>query len=173
MSACVHVGGCVYGCVYVGGWVCGTSVGCGNSEFGVRLAAASETWRVINSDFEAGVVSQMAARFPLCQWQVLDVTNLAVEDATQDLVIDKATLDALLASKIDCVRQSGAQAMSEFARVLRRGSGRILLLSNKAPEVMVPLGQSVGLSPVENDFEILRELEASAAAPFIYVFSRI
>lgn len=79
-------------------------LGCGNSDLAPSLYAAGYT-NVTSLDFSATLIRQMTARFPDVNWVEMDIREL-VERADElggpnswDVVIDKGTLDALVAEK--------------------------------------------------------------------------
>jgi len=56
--------------------------------------------------------------------------NLTFLDEAFDAVLDKGVLDAVLTSG----KRPGRQAIREIARVLRRGTGRYVMMSMSGPE---------------------------------------
>jgi ubiquinone/menaquinone biosynthesis C-methylase UbiE len=127
-------------------------VGCGNSALGEELCAARAVSHLDNVDIAANVIEHMrekcAQYADRMTWQVADVKNLPFDDckirkkknkkiiikkgnaacvASYDVVIDKGTLDAVLAEKgdkweldEDVAREAHAY-LSECCRVLRAG----------------------------------------------------
>ena len=80
-------------------------LGCGNSTFSADLYDAGFK-NVTSVDFSTIVIDSMKKKYqyshPSLKWIVSDVRNLEeIEDATFDLVIDKACLDALVCDEGD------------------------------------------------------------------------
>jgi SAM-dependent methyltransferase len=117
-------------------------VGCGNSSFSEELArsvgAPESGARVVSIDFSATVIEAMRRRSPQLEWEVMDMTALTFPDASFDLVIDKAAMDALVTDEGDPwdpnaeTRASCAAMVSSVQRVLRPG-GRFLMISFQQP----------------------------------------
>ena len=96
-------------------------VGCGNSDFSAELYDDGYE-EVTNVDFEATVISAMAARNESrtkMSWLVADMTAM-VEVATGavDVVFDKGALDALASSDTPAVRAQVDRFFAEVKRVL-------------------------------------------------------
>lgn len=74
-------------------------VGCGNSRFSADLYDGG--WKDITSiDFSAVVVEAMRGKYgethPKLKWRTMDMTDLEYPDASFDVVLDKAAMDALM-----------------------------------------------------------------------------
>lgn len=61
-------------------------------------------------DFSPVVIEQMQTKHPQLQWQIMDVRKMKFPDASFDIAIDKATLDAMLYGSLwdpeDSVKQN-------------------------------------------------------------------
>jgi len=135
-------------------------VGVGNSPFG----AALHDWgcrNLVNLDFSAGVIERMRAQHaeqrPGMEWVCADMTRMACfEDASFDVVLDKAAMDALLVDEGDAWHPSDTAAASagayvaEVLRVLRPG-GQFQLITFSQPHFRrryldgeQPTGRAVG-----------------------------
>lgn len=73
-------------------------VGCGNSKLSQQMYEAGYK-NIINIDISPSVIAQMTEKFPHMIWEVMDGTNMTYKDHTFDCIIDKGTLDALIAGK--------------------------------------------------------------------------
>lgn len=75
-------------------------LGCGNSSLGADLHADGFV-EVVNTDFSEVVVARQRRRYaalrPPMRWEVKDMRRLDYPDASFDVVIDKAAMDAILA----------------------------------------------------------------------------
>jgi SAM-dependent methyltransferase len=106
-------------------------VGCGNSPFSHELYKAGFV-RTTSIDYSAPVIASMERQYPPADnpglaWRVMDMTAMTFADASFDLVIDKAAMDALMVAEGDVwnpdaavVRQSRAM-LRHVERVLRPG----------------------------------------------------
>ncbi|XP_044531580.1 EEF1A lysine methyltransferase 4 [Gracilinanus agilis] len=115
-------------------------LGCGNS------ALSYELWRggfpnVISVDYSPVVVAAMRDRYahvPTLCWETMDARALGFPNSTFDVVLEKGTLDALLAGERDpwTVSAEGTQTvkevLSEVSRVLTP-QGRFISLTAAAP----------------------------------------
>ena len=105
-------------------------VGCGNSILAVQMAQHGYE-RIVNVDISRTVIEHMAERWRAhdaqLQWLVCDVKAMRFGDGAFGCVLDKGTLDAVLAEKGDCweldesVAAEAHAYLAECARVLRRG----------------------------------------------------
>jgi EEF1A lysine methyltransferase 4 len=114
-------------------------LGCGNSTFSSDLYDAGFT-NIVNIDFSAVVIEKMRVKHsalrPRMTWLVMDMLNMSAFGAEEfDVVIDKATMDALMVSIVD-PWQPGEQALSEadtfckeVNRVLKVGRKRGVFVS--------------------------------------------
>ena len=112
-------------------------IGCGNSTLGEEML--QDNYGIIwNIDFSTAVISQMKDKHknnPKLKYIVADVTKkIPFEDNTFDLIICKATMDAILTSSspIGNVKKM----MEECYRVLdvSRSGGMMVVISNSTPE---------------------------------------
>lgn len=92
-------------------------------------------------DYSETVISRMAKHCEACarlEWSVMDARQLGFEDNSFDAVIEKATLDAMLAEEKDpWTLSAGAeemlsQVLGEVSRVLR-GGGSFVSISFSQP----------------------------------------
>lgn len=79
-------------------------VGCGNSRLSAGLYDAGFT-DIVNIDFSATVIERMKKTHieerPHMQWITMDMTDMHFEPASFDVVIDKASMDALMVDEGD------------------------------------------------------------------------
>lgn len=106
-------------------------VGCGNSELGSHVHD-SGVGRVVSIDFAESVIRDMRERNRArrgMEFLVMDALHMDFAPASFDIVIDKATLDALMTQEgsAEVVEQAHAM-LSEVARVLRDG-GRYVCIT--------------------------------------------
>jgi len=79
-------------------------LGCGNSSLSEDLYRDGYR-NIVNIDFSPVVIDNMSIK---CQdlvgmeWKVMDITKMSFEASTFDVVVEKATLDALLVEEKDC-----------------------------------------------------------------------
>ena len=80
-------------------------VGCGNSNFSLELYEDVQTADIVNIDFSDVVIERMklvsALRAPNMKWVVMDMLNIDFAAECFDVVIDKATMDALFTEQTD------------------------------------------------------------------------
>jgi EEF1A lysine methyltransferase 4 len=79
-------------------------VGCGNSRLSAGLYDAGFL-NIVNIDFSATVIERMKKTHleerPQMQWITMDMTDMSFETAAFDVVIDKASMDALMVDEGD------------------------------------------------------------------------
>jgi EEF1A lysine methyltransferase 4 len=79
-------------------------VGCGNSRLSAGLYDAGFV-DIVNIDFSATVIERMKKTHiedrPLMQWITMDMTDMRFEAGAFDVVIDKASMDALMVDEGD------------------------------------------------------------------------
>ncbi|KAL0234319.1 hypothetical protein PCE1_001355 [Barthelona sp. PCE] len=108
-------------------------VGCGNSRMATQLYDDGYK-NVTNIDISETVVHQMQQKYadqPELTFQVMDTRRMTFDDESFDVVVDKATLDALL-----CGRESFDNAYlmnKEVQRVLKPG-GVFICISYGTPD---------------------------------------
>jgi SAM-dependent methyltransferase len=105
-------------------------LGCGNSTFSADLYDGGYT-NLVNIDFSATVIAKMASMHgdarPLMAWREMDMLDMAsLDQGSFDVVIDKATMDALMVDEKDSWAPSdsclidGRVYCEQVSRVLRR-----------------------------------------------------
>ena len=67
--------------------------GCGDSLLSEHTSLMGH--KVVSFDFEPGVISKMQQRKSLVNYQVGDMLNMAYDDNSFDVVVDKGSYDAL------------------------------------------------------------------------------
>jgi len=102
-------------------------IGCGNSRLSAQLYEAGYH-NITNIDISEIVINQMKARYKdldKMEWLLKDATKLDFPDNSYDLVIDKATTDALLcgANSFHNVYQINKQ----ISRVMKKGSHYVVI----------------------------------------------
>jgi SAM-dependent methyltransferase len=113
-------------------------VGCGNAPFSADMYDAGYK-QLVNLDYSKNVIEAMKARHsssrPEMEWIVMDMTDMsAFGDASFDVVIDKATTDALMTNEGDVWNPdasliSAKRSMcTHISRILRPG-GHFLQIS--------------------------------------------
>ncbi|XP_040858849.1 EEF1A lysine methyltransferase 4 [Ochotona curzoniae] len=119
-------------------------LGCGNSALSYELFLGGFP-DVTSIDYSSVVVAAMQARYahvPSLRWETMDVRALGFSSASFDVVLEKGTLDALLAGEQDpwTISSEGVQTvdqvLSEVSRVLVPG-GRFLSMTSAAPHFRV------------------------------------
>ncbi|XP_004834949.1 endothelin-converting enzyme 2 isoform X7 [Heterocephalus glaber] len=115
-------------------------LGCGNSALSYELFLGGFP-NVTSVDYSSVVVAAMQARYahvPRLRWETMDARALGFPDDSFDVVLEKGTLDALLAGERDpwIVSSEGVhtvdQVLSEVSRVLLPG-GRFVSMTSAAP----------------------------------------
>ncbi|XP_004603112.1 endothelin-converting enzyme 2 isoform X3 [Sorex araneus] len=115
-------------------------LGCGNSALSYELFLGGFP-DVTSVDYSSVVVAAMRARYahvPSLRWETMDVRALGFPSGSFDVVLEKGTLDALLAGEQDpwTVSSEGAHTvdlvLSEVSRVLVP-EGRFISLTSAAP----------------------------------------
>jgi ubiquinone/menaquinone biosynthesis C-methylase UbiE len=97
-------------------------------------------------DFSQVVIDAMRSRYAQLntQWVVMDVRALDMPDASVDIAIDKATLDAFIHGSLwdppNDVRENVGKYVDEVARVLKPG-GFWLYITYRQPHFVKPLLQ--------------------------------
>ena len=117
-------------------------IGCGNAPFSADLYDAGYSG-IVNVDYSATVIAAMherhAVRRPAMQWRVMDMTAMNVlDDASFDVVIDKAAMDALMTGEGDVwnpaaeVITASCAMCAHVARVMKDG-GTFVQISLSQP----------------------------------------
>ncbi|XP_028916726.1 EEF1A lysine methyltransferase 4 isoform X7 [Ornithorhynchus anatinus] len=115
-------------------------LGCGNSTLSYELLCGGFP-DVTSIDYSSVVIAAMQARYahlPTLRWEVMDARDLRFPDGAFDAVVEKGTLDALLAGERDpwTVSPEGARTvgrvLGEASRVLGP-DGLFASLTSAAP----------------------------------------
>ncbi|XP_068933446.1 EEF1A lysine methyltransferase 4-like [Petaurus breviceps papuanus] len=116
-------------------------LGCGNSALSYELLCGTFP-NVVSVDYSPVVVTAMPMYPSMLRWETMDARALSFPNSTFDVVLEKGTLDALLAGEQDpwTVSPEGIQTvdevLSEVSRVLTP-QGRFILLTGAAPHFRV------------------------------------
>ncbi|XP_027731129.1 EEF1A lysine methyltransferase 4 isoform X3 [Vombatus ursinus] len=119
-------------------------LGCGNSALSYELLCGGFP-NVVSVDYSPVVVAAMRDRYahvPVLRWETMDARALSFPNSTFDVVLEKGTLDAVLAGERDpwTVSPEGIQTLdevlSEVSRVLTP-QGRFISLTAAAPHFRV------------------------------------
>lgn len=120
-------------------------VGCGNSQLSQQMYQDGYQ-NIISTDISKVCIENQQKAFPHLTWQVADLMNLEnFQNETFDVVIEKATLDALLVSEKSPWQTSeeGQETietcLSEISRVLNDKKGKFLSLTFAQPHFRKPL----------------------------------
>lgn len=115
-------------------------LGCGNSSLSGDMYSAGYH-SITNIDYSSVCISAMRSRYRDCPgmtWQQMDVRQLSFPDASFDVVLEKATLDALMVeekSPWSVSPQTATfihQTLSEISRCLKPG-GRFISITFANP----------------------------------------
>ena len=117
-------------------------VGCGNSRLSAGLYDAGFT-SIINIDFSSIVIEKMKLLHgdlrPLMKWIFMDMTDLKFEESSFDIVIDKASMDALMVDEGDVWHPNSStidvtdRMCLGLSKVLKSNTGRFIQLSFAQP----------------------------------------
>jgi SAM-dependent methyltransferase len=117
-------------------------LGCGNSSLSADLYDEGFT-NITNIDFSSVVIDRMRARNsenrPQMKWDVMDMTDLKYEPSSFDVVIDKASIDALMVDEGDVwdPNNDTIQATDKtclcVSRILKPQTGRFIAISFAQP----------------------------------------
>lgn len=72
--------------------------GCGNSSLSEHMYHDG-FHNIVNVDFSDVVLKKMFLRAPMMDWLTMDIQHLAFKKNSFDIVLEKGTLDALLAGE--------------------------------------------------------------------------
>ena len=117
-------------------------VGCGNSQLSQQMFEDGYA-QIVSTDISEVCIENQAKTFPHLPWQVADITSLPFADKSFDIVIEKATLDALLVGEKSPWQPSDEgqeimdKSLSEISRVLKK-QGRFLSLTFAQPHFRSP-----------------------------------
>ena len=117
-------------------------VGCGNSQLSQQMYQDGYE-QIVSTDISEVCIENQKKTFPHLSWQVADITQLPFDDKSFDIVIEKATLDALLVGEkspwhpSDEGQEIMEKSLSEISRVLKR-QGRFLSLTFAQPHFRSP-----------------------------------
>ncbi|NWJ09950.1 MET13 protein, partial [Crypturellus undulatus] len=107
-------------------------VGCGNSELSEQMYDEGLCEDIVNIDVSEAVVRQMqersANRRPRMSYLQMDALQMDFPDAVFQVVLDKGTLDAILADEEAATLAKADRMFAEISRVLQVG-GRYLCIS--------------------------------------------
>lgn len=124
-------------------------LGCGNSQLSLDLYEDGYD-DITNIDISQVLISKMKRKYPHLNYEVMDMTKLDYCDDSFDLVIEKATLDALLVdskSPWDLESKGSkqvSQSLSQVKRVLKK-DGVFISITFSQPHFRVPLLAQSGL----------------------------
>ena len=110
-------------------------LGCGNSQLSLDLYEDGYD-DITNIDISQVLISKMKRKYPHLNYEVMDMTKLDYCDDSFDLVIEKATLDALLVdskSPWDLESKGSkqvSQSLSQVKRVLKKDGFSLVLRSH-------------------------------------------
>ncbi|CAG2110094.1 unnamed protein product [Medioppia subpectinata] len=124
-------------------------LGCGNSLLSEQMFIDGYH-NIHNIDYSAPVIKQMSTHCQYCsrmKWSVMDCLDMKFEDNSFDVVLEKATIDALLTKETNPwhVSQESrdllTQIMSEMSRVLKL-EGQFISISFYGSHFRYPLYKS-------------------------------
>ena len=133
-------------------------VGCGNSRLSAGLYDAGFT-NITNIDFSDIVIEKMKSLHeierPLMKWLFMDMTEMSFEYESFDVVIDKASMDALMVDEGDVwhPNQGTIDITDKMCRgvsnILKKGTGRFVQLSFAQPHFRTKylMGQHLTVDP--------------------------
>jgi SAM-dependent methyltransferase len=143
-------------------------VGCGNSNFSLELYDNGFT-NIVNIDFSEVVIDRMKkaneVNRPMMQWLVMDMTSMTFDTNTFDVVIDKASMDALCVDEGDVwdpkddVINSVHRMCTDISRILKP-KGYFLSLSFAQPHFRTKYLNGSRTSEnsrcIDNPYEIMK-----------------
>jgi 2-polyprenyl-3-methyl-5-hydroxy-6-metoxy-1,4-benzoquinol methylase len=117
-------------------------VGCGNSSFSADLYDLGYL-NITNIDFSSILIEKMQSlhieKRPNMKWLCMDMTDMTFMNATFDVVIDKAAMDALMVNEGDVwdpedeVKLSAHKMCSCISRILKADVGKFIQISFAQP----------------------------------------
>jgi len=109
----------------------------------------------LSVDFSQIVIEAMKAKYIAlsgCEWRVMDIRKLGLEDRSVDFAVDKATLDVFLYGSLwdppPDVRENVGAYVDQVARVLKPG-GKWLYITYRQSHFMKPLLVREGIWDLE------------------------
>ena len=124
-------------------------LGCGNSTLSKDMYDDGYT-HIVNLDYSAVVIDKMQARFPELDWRVMDIRDLDKHadklggPASWDVIVDKGTMDALMAengsvwSPSEQVLNNVAQEVDGVLHLLKSHTGVFLYFTFGQPHFRRP-----------------------------------
>ncbi|XP_054756592.2 EEF1A lysine methyltransferase 4-like [Lytechinus pictus] len=121
-------------------------LGCGTSTLSLEMYEDGYH-NIVNVDFSSVCIEKMKEKHEHCptmEWMVMDIKDLKFPDCSFDVVLEKGTLDALVANEKDPwnISEEGFdvmnQSLTQVSRVLKP-AGRFLSLTFAQPHFRRPL----------------------------------
>ncbi|XP_030832553.1 EEF1A lysine methyltransferase 4-like [Strongylocentrotus purpuratus] len=121
-------------------------LGCGNSKLSLEMYEDGYH-NIVNVDFSSVCIEKMKEKHqhcPIMQWMVMDIKDLKFPDCSFDVVLEKGTLDALVANERDPWNMTDEgydvmeQSLTQVSRVLKPG-GYFLSITFSQPHFRRPL----------------------------------
>ena len=150
-------------------------VGCGNSRLSEDLYDVGYR-SLVNIDISEVAMRQMsernAQRRPDMQFMTMDMRELSFDVGHFDCILDKATLDAIMAEDTEEINRDVDTIFSEFTRVLKAG-GRYICVSLAQGHILeklvshFPRNWFVRVHKVEKT-----SAEGSALPVFVFIFTK-
>lgn len=149
-------------------------LGCGNSSLSADMYAAGYR-SITNIDYSSVCVEAMSVRHSDCPgmtWHQMDVRHLSFPDASFDVILEKATLDALMVEEKTPWEVSPPtarfmqQTLSEISRCLKPG-GRFISITFAQPFFRKRL-----LARSEYDWSIKHLSYGEGFEYFVYVMTK-
>jgi len=110
-------------------------VGCGNSEVAERLYIEGFK-NILSTDFSEVVIEQMSKRMQEkkldLKFEIMDVREMKLESNSVDIVLDKATSDAIFQDGSEKNRPDFEKMAREVTRVLK-DNGKWIIFTRKIP----------------------------------------
>jgi len=119
-------------------------VGCGNSKLSQQMFEDGYRY-ILSTDISEVCIENQRLNFPHLEWQVADLRRMEnLKNETFDVVIEKATLDALLVTEkspwhpSDEAQNNIDQCLCEISRVLKSKKAKFLSLTFAQPHFRMP-----------------------------------
>jgi ubiquinone/menaquinone biosynthesis C-methylase UbiE len=71
-------------------------IGCGNAPFSPDLASLGGYTNIWNTDISPIVIRQQKEKYPDQRWEVMDVLEMPIPNASVPVIVDKSLVDTLL-----------------------------------------------------------------------------